>query len=296
MYLDLIKRKIGTILVIFFIFFTGAILFTVIRPFEYRGQAKVIVFQNFPNGADPYTISKSNQYITSVLAEALPSYSMFENVVKSGYRVDRSYFSKQGKASEEMKKWKKSVEARTVNNAGTIEISVFNEDKDQAKQITYAIIFALKTENQEYFNFKDGVAVKTINSPVVSDYPVRPNILLNFCLTMIMALVFSSAYIYLFPEEKYNLKIIPKKKRKENRKQEDILQIKDIGLFKDRDVKDIRNYDNGEEKIKSADIGNNDIGNKNTRNENKGSADIKYYDIKKDNKNEKINGDMNNVL
>jgi capsular polysaccharide biosynthesis protein len=209
-FINLIGKKKQTIFSVLAIFLAVAIIFSAVQPFKYDSNLELLTIITFKDTVDPYTASRSNQYLSDLLARIVSSGSFFEKVEASGFNIDKSYFS--GSEKQQMKKWDKTVKAKSVADTGMISIDVYHTDRSQAEEIAKAVAYTLQTTNSQYHGYGDAVQIKIIDSPITSNYPVLPNIPLNLALAIVFSLVFSSCYIYLFPEEKYDLRLWPKKK------------------------------------------------------------------------------------
>lgn len=198
-YLSLIFKRKGTIALFVFIFVILAIILSLIQPFKYGSSSQVLVIQNSSN-PDPYLTSKSTEYLSNILAKVVYSNSFFENVLDSGYYVDKNYFGETIK--DQMKIWSKTISAKAVNDSGIISLTVYHTDRSQAELINRAVAYTLQTKHGLYHGGGENVSIKVIDEPITSNYPVQPNLILNFGLALVLGLVFSLAYIYLFPEER----------------------------------------------------------------------------------------------
>jgi hypothetical protein len=97
------------------------------------------------------------------------------------------------------------VAAQPLNDTGIINLTVYHEDRAQADQIMRAVISTMLAKHQEYHGAGDQVGIRTIDQPVTSNAPVKPNIFLNLLAGLVMGIIFSFVYVYLYPEEKYNI-------------------------------------------------------------------------------------------
>ncbi|MBI2459466.1 MAG: hypothetical protein HYV53_02855 [Parcubacteria group bacterium] len=203
----LLAKNKATMFFVVFIFLILALILTVIQPFKYGANSRVLVIQNFSN-PDPYLAAKSTEYLSNVLAKVIYSNSFFDNVLSSGYFINKNYFGQTVKG--QMKIWHKTVSAKAVNDSGIIAINVYHKDRPQAELINRAVIYTLQAKHGLYHGGGNSAAIKVIDQPITSNYPVQPNLILNFGLALALGLVFALTYIYLFPEEKYNIKLAPK--------------------------------------------------------------------------------------
>jgi capsular polysaccharide biosynthesis protein len=209
-FFSLIGRKRQTIVSIFVTFLAIAIIFSAAVPFKYDSNLKLLTIISFKDNIDPYTASRSNEYLSSLLANIVSSGSFFEKVKEAGFKIDKNYFS--GTEKQQLKKWNKTVKAKSIADTGMISVDVYHPNQAQAEEIARAVAYTLQTTNSQYHGFGNGVEIKIINQPTTSNYPVLPNVPLNFGLAVAFAGIFSLCFVYLFPEERYDLRLWPKKK------------------------------------------------------------------------------------
>ena len=95
-----------------------------------------------------------------------------------------------------------------------ISISVLHPDKYQSDQIIKAVDYLIQKNHAFYHGFGDQISIRVIDQPFTSIFPVSPNIPFNLILGFLFGLIFSLSYIFLFPEEVYNLRFWPKRKAK----------------------------------------------------------------------------------
>ncbi len=182
---------------------------TFVQPLKYSAKSKLLVIQN-TREVDPYTVSKSNEYLGNLFSQVIYSSSFYDLTLDSQYNIDRSYFT--GSASRQQKIWKKTVKAKSLSNTGIIEMQVYHPDPYQAKQIALAVNDVLMNKNFNYQGMGDTVRVSVIDQPLISSYPTNPNPLTNFFLSIIFGLAFGFLYIYFLPEEKHNFYLFGKPK------------------------------------------------------------------------------------
>lgn len=198
-YLQVLKNRKGKVLSWLLIFIAVAALMSFSQPLKYEASSRILIIQEGAAG-DPYTIAKSNQYISSLLAEAVQSGSFFEMLSSSGQNIDRSYF--RGDYKQQLKTWKKTVEARSLSDTGVMEIKVYHPDTTQAYQISLAINNLIANQNSYYQSASNNVKIKVIDQPTISSLPAKPDLALNFGAAIIFGFVFGLAYVYYFPESR----------------------------------------------------------------------------------------------
>ncbi|MFA5023851.1 MAG: Wzz/FepE/Etk N-terminal domain-containing protein [Patescibacteria group bacterium] len=199
-FLKLLKKRQPTIWSFVIIFLIISIIFTFVQPLKYGSKAKLLVVQS-TTGVDPYTVSKSNEYLGNLFSQVVYSSSFFGLVKDSQFNINKEYFG--NNTSRQMKTWEKTVSAKSLGDTGIISINVYHPDPYQAQQISLAINDVLMNKNFNYQGLGDLVRVNIIDQPIVSDYPVKPNIILNLTLALFGGFVFSLFYLYFLPEEVY---------------------------------------------------------------------------------------------
>ena len=245
-FIKLINKRKQTVIGIVVLFLAIAVIVTFIQPFKYSSEAKILVIQNFPKGSDPYAISRSNQYLSSVLARIVNTNLFYSEVVNSGFNINKNYFPEN--VEKQIRVWNKTVSAKAIGDSGLISLKVVHPDKYQADQIMRGINNVLKTKNSYYHGLGDQVSIKTVDQPHTSDWPAEPKIFLNFMLAFAFGAVFSFSFIFLFPEEKFSFKMFSSRQKGfagEYTNVEDIDQEKEYDQSKNFDYK-IRKYNPSE--------------------------------------------------
>ncbi len=209
----LIKRKKATIFNLTFLLVVLVMLVSLLGGIKYSAKSKLLVFQDNAGLSDPYTVSRSNEYLSTLLSQVVYSSSFFNMVTTNPqYRVDTSFFP--GSYADRLKLWRKTVATKVVDSSGIIEVNVYHVVPDQARIITLAINDVLINQNANYHGGQ-GVKVSVLDQPLVSDYPNKPNLVFNFFFSFFIGIFLSLIFIYLYPERAYDLRFFPKKKKKE---------------------------------------------------------------------------------
>jgi len=215
-FMKLIKKRQKAVMSFAVFFLIVSLIFTFAQPLKYGSKSRLLVVQS-ASGADPYIVSKSNEYLGNLFSQVVYSHSFFNLVSSSQFNVDRSYFG--NSSNKQIKNWKKTVSAKSLGDTGIISINVYHPDPYQARQITLAINDVLINKNFNYQGLGNLVRVTVIDQPIVSKYPVKPDIALNVIFSVFSGLVVGLFYIYLFPESDTNpLKIARRKRVKKKKK------------------------------------------------------------------------------
>ena len=191
--LAILKKKYRFIIFIGLIVAIVATLVSLIFPLEYRADAQALIISKSRYGVDPYTVVKSAERVGENLAQVIGTSDFFDKVMsQSGYSLDKSKFEDLSER-DKREEWQESVRASVVYGTGMMNISAYDEDKNQAKQLAGAVAETLASKGWEYIG--GDVTVKVVNQPVVTKYPVRPNLFFNFILGFIIGIISASLLI-----------------------------------------------------------------------------------------------------
>ncbi|MBN2854216.1 hypothetical protein JXK06_01635 [Patescibacteria group bacterium] len=204
---NLIKKKKGTIFSLVFLTIVLVMIISLLGGLKYSAKSKLLVLQD-TGSADAYAVSRSNEYLGNLLSQVVYSGSFFNLVINNPqYKVSAEYFS--GTYSERLKLWRKTVSTKTLADTGIIEVSVYHPNPDQARLISLAVNNVLINNNSNYHG-GEGVEVSILDQPLVSSYPDQPNLFFNFIFAFFLGIFLALSFIYLYPEEIYNVRLWPK--------------------------------------------------------------------------------------
>jgi len=208
-YLIILNRKKTTVFSIALIFILLMAAAMAAMPWKYESRSQILILQSFKNGIDPYVALKTNEYLGGLIVNVISSSSFVKDAAQAGFNIDQNYFGDGEEA--QIKKWNKTVEAAALRDSGVVAVRVYHPDREQAEQISLAVNQALRANLNSYVG-GGNVSVRVIDAPIVSRYPVRPNIILNLILAAVIGLIAALSYVYFFPEKRYDIRLWPKKK------------------------------------------------------------------------------------
>lgn len=188
----IIKRDWRKLLVVTLAVVLLALVFSLVQPFLYRATESILVLQKSSFSIDAYSASKSEERIANKLAQVVYSSTFLNQLLSSGFDIDKSYFP-----TDEFKrreKWQKTVETEVPAGLSKLQVSVYHTDPNQALQLSQAIAYVLTTDKQDYIGIED-VDLKVLDTSLVSKYPVRPNIFLNIVLGLILGLILGAIFV-----------------------------------------------------------------------------------------------------
>jgi len=172
-----------------------ATLVSFLQPLKYSAESQILVVSDYRQTSDPYQISRTNEYLSSLLAQVTYSSSFFEATVKPEYQIDTTYFG--DTAKKRMTAWHKTIKVKPINDSGVISVKAYHPDKQQAEKLVRAINYNLITKNNYYHGLGDKVILKVIDEPLISTWPAKPNLPINFGLAIILGVLIGLAQIYI---------------------------------------------------------------------------------------------------
>lgn len=208
-FLILLRHRVQTVISITLIFLVIGSVIIACQSFKYEAKSKLLITERFTGATDPYVAAKFNDYINSVLAKVASSNTFYTEVINANGQIDQSYFP--DRVDKRMKKWGQTIDAQAGNDSGILQVSIYHTDSSQALQIAQAANNIFMFRNQLFHGFGDMVEVKVIDEPIVSRWPVKPNIPLNLGLSVLMGLIVALGYVYLLPDDRFQLRLSLKK-------------------------------------------------------------------------------------
>lgn len=199
-FLNLINYRKKTVILITAVILVVASLFTFLQPLKYSARSRILII-NY--GTDTYSLTKSSEYVANILTQAAYSDYFYQNL-KSSYAengIDWSYF--RGDNQKQLKKWESTIEIKPSIDSEFIQVTIYHPDKAQAAKIAWAVNDTLVTRHQTYHGLGDRIKLKVIDNSLISNFPAKPNIILNLGVGLILGLVLALIYIYLFPEKSF---------------------------------------------------------------------------------------------
>lgn len=162
---------------------------TLLFPLQYRADAQVFILSQARFGVDPYTVAKSGERIAENLAQVMRTEDFYEKVKsETGYSVDWSFFDNRG-ARDKKKLWDKTIAPTVVYGTSILTVSAYHTDPAQAVGIAGAAANALVTKTTEYVG--GDVSIKLVGRPIVTQFPVRPNMFINALAGAVVGLLFA---------------------------------------------------------------------------------------------------------
>src|SRR3989338_1082010 len=185
--------KLGTAIVLTTLLLS--LVLTLIRPFEYSTEVKLLIIHKPTGSYDPYLSVKAAERIGEMLGKIIYTSSFTQKVEESGYEFRDGFFDLD--PARLRQKWKRAVDVTIVPQTGVMEITTFSAEKELSADLARAISDVLVTRGHEYHGAGESVVVKVIDSPVTSQHPTRPNVWLNSLAGVVLGVIIYLILLFL---------------------------------------------------------------------------------------------------
>ncbi len=177
-----------------------SLIVSLVQPFQYSASTQMLIIQKQEQNLDAYTATKSAEKIGKNLASIIFTSSFYNEVIESNNTIKNKFPTD---SVERRKEWKKNVKADVIPETGILEITVYDVDRTYASQLVKNIAYVLVNKGAEYHGGGTDVSIKIVDDVFVSKYPVRPNIIVNSLLALIIGFLFGSAFVILNESKKF---------------------------------------------------------------------------------------------
>ncbi len=192
------KHRIGIIILAGLFLASLSFLFIVTTEKNFKVTTDFLIVQNQTGSQDFYSLSRSADYIGSVLNKAIYSELFINEVVKTG-KVDSNFLPIN--ESERLKDWSKMVRVSRNSQLGIITVEVFGNDQRKTIDISEGIIEVMKTKNY-LFRGKFSMDVRVLSGLILEKNPSFKNIVLVVAGGFVVGIVLSGIFFYYFDVEK----------------------------------------------------------------------------------------------
>lgn len=170
-------------------------LVSLLLPLQYRADAGVYIISKSRYGVDPYTVVKSAEQVGQNMVQVLKTQDFFDKVMaRAGGSIDTTTFQNVNDRTR-AKRWEKSVDGSVVFGTGVLNISAYHRNPQQAKLLAAAVVDTLVSQGYEYVG--GDVTIKQVNKPIVTRFPVRPNVPLNAAVGFLLGSVIAGTVVVL---------------------------------------------------------------------------------------------------
>ncbi len=148
-----------------------------IFPKQYSAVSRVIIISRDKTGVDPYTQAKAAERVGQDLAQIMKTTDFYGKVASESPDVFSGSEWKNLSDRDSRKKWQKDVQAQMVYGASLLEVTAYALGQEKALALSAAVTKTLVAHGWEYSG--GDVAIKQVDSSLVSRLPARPNFIVN---------------------------------------------------------------------------------------------------------------------
>lgn len=165
------------------------------QKLKYSSTVRMLIIQPSSLNVDPYTAIRSAEQIGNNLAQVVYTTDFFAKVTNvSNFAIDPTYFPDND--AKRRKLWSQTISVRVENGTGLLNITVYHPDKEQATSIAQAIAYVMTTEGANYVG-GTALQIRLVDAPLVSRFPVKPNIPVNGFTGLVLGALFGAVYVIL---------------------------------------------------------------------------------------------------
>jgi capsular polysaccharide biosynthesis protein len=196
---QIIKRRWMFVTAVTLLVVLLSLVFTLIQPFRYESQTKILIDLQAGPGMDAYSASKAAERVGRNLSQIFYTSSFLSKVLNSGFYIDKAYFP--ADETKKLSEWQKMVSTNVAPGSQIMQISVFHPDREQSLILIKALTSVLLKEGKNYIS-AESFKMTVLDEPTTSTYPVKPDVMLNLILGFVAGLFLAIAIILVtFSEE-----------------------------------------------------------------------------------------------
>ena len=197
-YSTLLKKYWYVVVIVVILVTIGSFVVSIVQKPEYRSSVRLLVIQKQAGQLDAYTAARSAETVAGILSKMIYTSTFFDQVMDAGFSVKKDTFNSD--LEKRKQEWEKAVVTRVVEDSGTIEINVYNQDQHEAEQLAYAVAYVMISKGDQYHGGAGQIEIKMVDNPITSDKPVRPNVLRNTGAGFLLGLLASLSIMFLISE------------------------------------------------------------------------------------------------
>lgn len=169
---------------------------TIIQPFLYKTNFSILLVQDTKNSTNVYSTIESSDGLARLLERVIKTSEFRDSVLKSNdkFNINPEDFS--DNEAKRRKEWNSMVKTGVVPGTGIINVDVYFKNKLGAEEYANAIIDKITNDGANIYGGSEAISFRVINSPLTSEKPASPNIVLNVILSLMTGCLMSIFYAY----------------------------------------------------------------------------------------------------
>jgi len=195
----LAKNKAKTIILTGLFLGAFSFLFLVVTQKNFRVSSDFLVVQNQQGFSDYYALSKSADYLSSVLMESIYTEKFLEEIDQSGIITSDIFLPKD--KVQRLESWAKMVKVSKNPNLGMIHIEVLNNNQKQGMDISNAIFNVITNKHYTFLGRGQDIDIRILNGPIWEKNPTIENIAFTIIGGFVIGVILNFIWLY-YKEER----------------------------------------------------------------------------------------------
>lgn len=192
-FLNLAKTRVKTTILAGLLVSALSFLLLVTTQYNFRAGSDLLIVQNQNGFTDYYALSKSADFLTSVMVESAYSEKFISEV--KNVNAGATAFLPANKL-DALKKWESMVKISRNPNLGIVRVEVFGADQKQVTDLSNAIIQVMTTKNFLFLGSGQNLDVRILSGPIWEKNPTIVNIAVTMISGFLVGIVLSLMWIY----------------------------------------------------------------------------------------------------
>ena len=192
-FLNLAKTRVKTTILAGLLVSALSFLLLVTTQYNFRAGSDLLIVQNQNGFTDYYALSKSADFLTSVMVESAYSEKFISEV--KNVNAGATAFLPANKL-DALKKWESMVKISRNPNLGIVRVEVFGADQKQVTDLSNAIIQVMTTKNFLFLGSGQNLDVRVLSGPIWEKNPTVLNIAVTMISGFLVGIVLSLMWIY----------------------------------------------------------------------------------------------------
>lgn len=176
---------------------------SLVQPFEYRTDVRLLIIQKQSSGYDPYLSMKAADRIAQAFAEVILTSSFIQRVKESDFSIPEEFFAMDEIRAKQQ--WKHHVKVKTRPSSGLLEIQAYHKERDLSLKLASAIADVIVNQGSEYHGGGEDIVIKVVDAPVATKKPARPDIFFNVAVGAVVGILLSAIFLFLSAQDEDSL-------------------------------------------------------------------------------------------
>lgn len=167
---------------------------SLIQPFLYKTSFSLLIIQDTKESSNIYSSIESSDKLANLLKIMVKTSDFQNSIINSDFNINKDDFSDD--EATKRKEWNKMIKIGIIPGSGIVNFDVYYKNRLGAEEYAKAIVSSIVNDGAQIYGGSKSIKFKVVNSPLTSNKPATPNILLNGILSLFIGLLSSLFYVY----------------------------------------------------------------------------------------------------